>query len=176
MRRRRALALALSASLAGCASPSVQQFAATAPAFDPVTFFTGHIVSWGVLEDRSGYPTKVVTTDCVGAPEGPDGLHMVQHLAEGADRQVRDWHMRRVSPTHFEATANDVVGVASGDASGRVFHWTFVLALKPGNSLENVTMDQWMYLQDDGSMINRDTIRKFGVILAEVTEHFRHDT
>ena len=144
------------------------------PSFDPLAFYTGHVTSWGVLEDRSGYPTMAITTDCVGVLEGSDRLHMIQHLTEGTKQQVRDWHMRRVTPTHFEATANDVVGVASGDASGRAFHWTFVLALKPGNALENVTMDQWMYLQDDGSMINRDTIRKFGVIVAEVTEHFRH--
>ena len=161
-------------ALAGCASPQVEQFAGTGPAFDPVTFFTGHVTSWGVLENRSGYPTEAITTDCRGEPDGPDGLHMVQHLTEGTQQQTRDWHMRRVTPTRFEATANDVVGTASGEAAGRAFHWTFTLALHPGNALENVTMDQWMYLQEDGSMINRDTIRKFGVIVAEVTEHFRH--
>ena len=166
--------LALVFALAGCAAPNVQQFAGTAPAFDPLVFFTGHVRSWGVLEDRYGYPTETITTDCQGTLEGPDRLHMVQHLVEGGMQQTRDWHMRRMSPTHFEATANDVVGTASGDAAGRAFHWTFTLALKPGNALENVTMDQWMYLQDDGSMINRDTIRKFGVIVAEVTEHFQH--
>ena len=165
--------LAALLALAGCATPEISQFAGTAPAFDPVQFFTGHVASWGVLEDRSGYPTEMITTDCVGTMEGPGDLHMVQHLTEGTKQQVRDWHMRRVTPTHFEATANDVVGVASGDVAGRAFHWTFTLALEPGNALKNVTMDQWMYLQDDGSMINRDTIRKLGVIVAEVTEHFR---
>ena len=161
-------------ALAACSSPNVQQFAGTAPAMDPVRFFTGHLTSWGVLENRSGYPTSAITTDCEGEAEGPDGLHMVQHLTEGSDHQTRDWHMRRVSPTHFEATANDVVGTAAGDAAGRVFHWRFVLALEPGNSLKNVEMDQWMYLMDDGSMMNRDTIKKLGVIVAEVSEHFIH--
>jgi len=47
-----------------------------------------------------------------------------------------------------------------------------VLALEPGNPVKNVTMDQWWYLMDDGSLLNRTTIRKLGVILAEVTEHF----
>ena len=170
----RAAALAVTLLAAGCASPGLKQFAGTVPAFDPVTFFTGHVVSWGVLENRSGYPTEAITTDCQGVLDAPGNLHMVQHLTEGNDRQVRDWHMHRVSPTHFEATANDVVGVAKGDVDGRVFHWTFVLALKPGNALENVTMDQWMYFEDDGSMVNRDTVRKFGVIVAGVTEHFKH--
>ena len=167
-------ALAAALLVSGCASPGLKQFTGTTPAFDPVTFFTGHVVSWGVLEDRSGYPTEAITTDCQGTLEAPDSLHLVQHLTGGKDQQTRDWHMHRVSPTHFEATANDVVGVASGDVEGRVFHWTFVLALKPGNALENVTLDQWMYFEDDGSMVSRDTIRKLGVIVAGVTEHFRH--
>lgn len=172
--RPRPACIAAVLALAGCASPTVGQFTGTTPAFDPVMFFTGHVVSWGVLEDRSGYPTGPVITDCRGELDGPDSLHMVQHLTEGIDRQVRDWHMHRVSPTQFEATANDIVGVAKGESAGRVFHWSFVLALEPGNVLENVTLDQWMYLEDDGSMVNRDTIRKFGVVVAGVTEHFRH--
>ncbi len=36
-------------------------------------------------------------------------------------------------------------------------------------------MTQHMYLQPDGrTMINRDTIRKFGIAIAGVTEEFRH--
>ena len=99
---------------------------------------------------------------------------MVQHLTEGGGQQVRDWHLRRVTPTHFEATANDVVGTAEGDVAGRVFHWRYTLALDPGHALENVSMDQWMYLEEDGSMVNRATVSKLGVVLAEVTEHFTH--
>ena len=168
------VALALAAGLAGCAGPSVQQFAGTQPPFDPVRFFTGHVVSWGVLEDRSGSPTSSITTDCMGVPEGSDGVHMIQHLTEGKDHQTRDWHMRRVTPTHFEATATEVLGLAAGDSAGRVFHWTYDLATDPGNPLKNVHMDQWMYLMDDGSMINRATITKLGVTVAQVTEHFTH--
>ena len=64
------------------------------------------------------------------------------------------------------------VGTAVGEASGRAFHWQWTLALSPGNPVKNVTMDQWWYLQPDGSMLNRTTVRKLGFIAAEVTEHF----
>ena len=170
------IVLLVAAALSGCAKPMpIGGFAATAPAFDPVTFFTGHTQSWGVLENRSGQPTGIVTTDCVGAAEGADGLHMVQHLAlPDGSTQTRDWHMRRTAPHEFEATANDMVGTARGEAQGRVFHWRWVLATKPGESLRNVVMDQWMYGEADGSMVNRTTIRKLGIILVEVTEQFEH--
>ena len=151
----------------------VGAFAGAGPSLDPVRFFTGPVRSWGVMEDRSGQPTAIVTTECRGVAEGGDGLHMVQVLHVGTDpAATRDWHMRRTGPGRFEATANDVVGTAQGEAAGRAFHWQWTLALQPGNPVKNVTMDQWWYLLDDGSMLNRTTVRKLGVIVAEVTEHF----
>ena len=169
-------ALAVVALLAACSEPlGVEKFASTGPDFDPVRFWTGHTRSWGVLENRSGEPTSIVQTDCVGDAEGADGLHMRQRLTlDDGTVQNRDWHMRRLAGGQYEATANDMVGTASGTAAGRAFHWSWVLALKPGDSLHDVTMDQWMYLMDDGAMVNRTTIRKLGVILAEVTEQFQH--
>ena len=173
----RPIVLAALLSLLSCSDPlAVNAFTDTPPELDPVRFFTGHVRSWGVLEDRSGQPTSIVTTDCAGTPEGPDGLHMVQHLQLGTDAPTtRDWHMRRIAPGRYQATANDMVGDTVGDASGRAFHWQWTLALSPGNSLKNVTMDQWWYLQPDGSLLNRTTIRKLGIIAAEVTEHFVPD-
>lgn len=125
------------------------------------------------MENRAGAPTSVVTTDCTGQAAG-DTLDMIQVLHIGQDLpQTRTWHMRRTSPGRFEATANDMVGTATGEASGRTFHWQWTLALQPGNALKNVTMEQWWYLQEDGSMLNRTIVSKLGVIAAEVTEHFK---
>ncbi len=171
----RRLALLLTLGLLGCnkATP-LDGFRGTTPAMDPIRFFTGHVRSWGVLEDRSGEPTSTVTTDCLGKSNG-DMLRMVQHLTSGQDAPTtRTWQMRRAGPNRYEATANDMVGTATGEASGRAFHWTWTLALSPGNDLKNVSMDQWWYLLDDGSMLNRTTVRKLGVILIEVSEHFAH--
>ena len=160
--------------LAACNDPlPLSRFANAGPQLDPIRFFTGHVHSWGVLEDRRGQPTSIVTTDCNGEAEGADALHMVQHLRVDDDPETtRDWHVHRTAPGRYEATANDVVGTAVGEAAGPAFHWRWTLALSPGNALKNVDMDQWWYLQADGSLINRTTVRKLGFIAAELTEHF----
>ena len=164
--------LLLAGLLAGCGKPlPVQHFAGTHPDFDPIAFWTGHHTSWGVVENRAGAPADTVVTDCTGTPDA-GGLHMVQTITLGDGTvQHRDWHLRRDGQTYI-ATANDMVGEAHGTAAGRVFHWRFVIATKPGNPLFNVTFDQWMYLMENGSMMNRTTIRKIDVILAEVSEVF----
>jgi len=169
------LGLVLTLGLLGCGEAMpVDGFRATVPAIDPIRFFTGHVASWGVVENRSGQPTSIVTTDCMGEADG-DTLRMTQRLTIGQDAPVtRTWQMRRAGPNRYEATANDMVGTATGEAAGRAFHWSWTLATSPGNDLKNVVMDQWWYLLDDGSMLNRTTIRKLGVILVEVSEHFAH--
>ena len=160
-------------ALAGCSDPLPITAFPAPPSFDPVRFFAGTIQSWGVLENRSGQPTEIVTTDGVGEADGADRVHFLQHLYVGNEpAMTRDWHFRRVAPGRFDGTANDMVGTAHGQGSGRAFHWTWTLALHPGNPLTNVTMDQWWYGLDDGSMLNRTIITKLGVVVAEVTEHF----
>ena len=160
-------------ALAGCSHAlAVRDFAGSAPALDPLAFFTGHTHSWGVLENRAGAPTATLTTDGEGVLQ--DGvLHMHQTIAmSDGSVQHRDWQLARTGPGRYEGTASDMVGRARGEAAGRAFHWGFAIALSPGNPLETVRFEQWMYLMEDGSLVNRTTIAKLGVILAEVTERF----
>ncbi len=152
----------------------ITDFAQATPRLDPIQFFSGHTKSSGVLEDRGGAPTQRVQTETRGSREG-ETLHLEQDLFfSGGKKQHRSWKIRRLDAHHFEATANDMVGVAHGAAYGNVFTWTFTLATSPGNALANVQMTQWMYLQPDGrTLLNHTTIRKFGFVLAQVTEEFR---
>ncbi len=167
------LALFATLLIAGCGSVlRPDTFAGTTPAFDPVTFWTGHARSWGVVENRDGSPSAIVTTDCAGTAEGADGVHLVQHVAVSGKDSVREWHMRRLDAHHFAATANDMVGEARGEASGRMFHWTWIWATQSGSDLRNVAMEQWMYLADDGTLMNRTVVTKLGIRLAEVSEQF----
>jgi hypothetical protein len=155
----------------GTAGPPV----GSGSAFDPVTFFDGHTHSWGVIERRSGAPSERVETDSHGERQGNDRLQMVQRLSfQDGTTQQREWVLWRSGPGRFEATANDMVGTAKGEATGNMFHWQWVLARSPGNSLMDVTMNQWMYRLQDGSVMIRSTVSKFGLIVAEVTEQFTH--
>ena len=159
---------------AQAAAPPPSAFADAQPVFDPLKFFTGHTRSWGVFENRSGEPTERIRTETWGRMVNGE-LRMEQDLYIGSKpRQRRSWRMRRLDAHHFEATANDIVGTAHGEAYGNAFRWSFTLAVEPGYPLFNVRMTQRMYLQPDGrTMIYRDTIRIFGIAVAGVTEQFR---
>jgi hypothetical protein len=165
------VAVAVVINRSGTANPPVGSGAA----FDPIAFFDGHTHSWGVIEHRSGAPSERVETDSHGERDGSGRLRMVQHLSfQDGTTQQRDWTLWRSGSDRFEATANDMVGTAAGESDGNVFHWQWVLARSPGNSLMDVTMNQWMYRLQDGSVMIRSTVTKFGLILAEVSEQFTH--
>ncbi len=167
--RRGLLALLL---LAGCSAPVPPPgMNASGPAFDPVAFFTGHVTSWGVEENRAGQPVGIVTTDCVGTVNG-NGIRMVQVLRiAGKPPRTRIWQLSGAAG-HYTATANDMAGTAKGTVYGRAFHWRWVLETAPGNDLKNVTMDQWFYRMDDGAVMIRTHVTKFGVLLLQVSEQF----
>ncbi|PZR72281.1 MAG: hypothetical protein DLM52_13190 [Chthoniobacterales bacterium] len=169
----RFLFLAAFGFLNSCASMRVTDFAFCRPAFRPMEFFAGHTSSSGVIETRGGTPMRIVQTETSGRREG-ETLKIEQDISvSGSKPQHRSWQIRQLDAHRYEATANDILGPVRGEAYGNVFHWEFTVALSPGNPLENVRFSQWMYLQPDGTtMVNHSTIRKFGIVVAQVTEEF----
>jgi len=158
--------------LAGCSAPIGPNQLAGSGSFNPVAFFTGHVTSWGVEENRGNQPTGIITTDCTGTPTAT-GLTMVQtlHTPDGKT-QTRTWHLSQTGPTTYQATANDMDGLTTGTIAGRTMHWRWILETNPANSLENVTMDQWFYQMHNGAVVVRTNVTKAGIRILGVTEEF----
>ena len=173
----RVLLCTIALSVSACAATKpITAFDKGRPIFTPEKYFGGHTHSWGVFENRSAEPTKTLTTVTDGHAAS-DGFHFEQDIQiEGGKTQHRSWLIHRVDAHHYTATGTGIVGVAQGVAYGNAFHLDFTIDALPGNPLGHLHMSQWMYLQDDGvTMVNRDTLTKAGVIVAQLTEHFHKD-
>jgi len=146
------------------------------PIFKPETFFGGDTHSWGIFETRSGDPSKLLHTQTRGHWEG-GVLKFEQDLEiQGSKKSHRSWVVRRLDAHHYSATGTGIIGTARGEARGNAFHLDFTIDAIPGNPLAHLHMSQWMYLQPDGvTMVNRDTLTKAGIIVAEITEQFHKD-
>ncbi|MEP7072240.1 MAG: DUF3833 family protein [Verrucomicrobiota bacterium] len=142
------------------------------PVFDPVVFFTGRAHSTGVMKYVTGSSVKVETSTVGRFHAGLLDLEQDLQFSDGK-RQHRSWRIGRLDAHHFEATANDMVGSARGEAHGNTFRWNFLLALSSGNPLTNVRLSQTMILQPDGRTVaNETTITKLGLVVARVSERF----
>jgi hypothetical protein len=143
------------------------------PVLKPQGFFVGSTKSTGVIENRNGRPMKRITTQTEGTLH--NGVLSIEQdlVTENGKPNHRSWQIRTVDAHHVEATANDIKGTAHGTLYGNVLYWSFILKLKPGNPLMNVRMSQTMYLEPSGkTMIIRSIIRKFGIVVVEITEQF----
>jgi len=162
--------------LGGCASKSITAFERGRPLFAPEKYFAGHTHSWGIFETRSGQPTKNLATVTEGHVEA-DGLHFEQDLViEPGKKSHRSWLIQRRNAHYYTATGTGIVGVAHGQAYGNAFHLDFTLDAFPGNPFGHLHMSQWMYFQADGvTMVNRDTLTKGGIVVAQISEQFHKD-
>ncbi len=170
------MAMAMTLVFIGCANQPLELFKEERPLFKPEEFFSGHTRSWGTFETKSGKPTKIIQTETTGKWDG-SALHFEQDIIIAHGKEThRSWLIQRLDEHHYSATGTGIVGTARGEARGNAFHLEFTMDALPGNPLGRVHMSQWMYLQADGvTMINRATVTKAGVILVEITEHFRKD-
>ncbi len=173
---RHALAAAGVLLVAACGAPLPPEAfgGAGGPTLEPDRYFEGRTLSFGVFETASGAPTSQFSTEATGRREG-DALVLDQtiRLGDGTVMQ-RSWRMRRVSEHGYEATAGPVQGVALGEARGRHFHWTYTIALPPGDWLRTVEFEHWMYLADDGeTLVNHFAVRKLGFVVSRATEVFQ---
>jgi hypothetical protein len=87
--------------------------------------------------------------------------------------QRRVWTITRTGEGRYIGTAADVVGEAQGEASGNALRWRYVMALPVDGKTYHVDFDDWMFLIDERTMLNRSFMSKFGFRLGEVTLSFR---
>lgn len=159
-------------SLVGCATVDVAQYAAEKPVFDVARYFNGTIDGWGMFQDRSGKVVKRFTVRIDARWDGNRGTLDEQFVFSDGTTQNRIWQLVK-DGDRYTGTAGDVVGTGTGVQQGNAFNLRYVLALPVDGRTWHMDMDDWMYLIDEGTVLNRTTMTKFGIRVGEVTLSFR---
>lgn len=175
MRRRHLIlgaATAIVATLTGCSTPAVTDYASERPALDLRDYFNGTLDAYGLFTDRSGKVIKrfTVVMDCHW--EGPNGVLDEAFTYSDGTTQRRVWRLTDLGGGRFSGRAADVVGEALGQQSGNAFSWRYVLTVPVDGRMVDVDMDDWMFRMDPRVMLNRASMSKWGVHLGEVTLSF----
>ena len=174
MKRRLLLTAGAAATLAltGCAGPQVGDYATEKPVLDLPTYFSGPVQAWGMFQDRSGEVIKRFHVDIQSRREGDKLILDERFLYSDGTRQRRVWTLTPDGAGRWIGTADDVVGEAIGEVAGNALRWRYHLNLPVDDSTYVVYFDDWMYLMDDDTLINRSVMSKFGIKLGEVTLSF----
>jgi len=157
----------------GCASVSPQQYAREQPVLDLRRYLEGSLEAWGMFQNRQGEVVKRFHVALSGTWSNDVGRLEEDFSYADGTKQKRVWTITRVNDHQYTGTADDVVGVAQGEAFGNALNWRYTLALPVNGKVYNVAFDDWMFLMDDDVMLNRAVMSKWGFKLGEVTLAFR---
>ena len=96
-------------------------------------------------------------------------------LQNRSGKVTRQWQITKIDENNYEGTAGDVVGKAKGYSYGPAFKFEYVLLVPVKGKEMKITFDDWIFKQDDRVAINRATMTKFGIKVAELTVVFVKD-
>lgn len=147
-------------ALAGCSASAP----AAPPTFDPLAFFTGPSRGEGTLKVLAKASVSIRVTS-EGRPDGKGGITLDQTIREG-DKPARQrrWMLRQTSPTTVSGTITDIPGPVNGRLDGNRLLLNYTM--KGGLKAEQV-----LTIQPGGrALVNRMTVRKFGIPVARVNE------
>ena len=159
--------------LTGCSAMKIDDFADTGPEFVPEEYFLGQTKAWGFFQDRFGTVRREFVVYIHGYMDG-DVLVLDEDFVY-ADGEIdkRIWRIRYLGDGRYEGEADDIIGTAEGERRGKAMRWGYDFDLAVGDRTWRVTFDDWMLRQDEGVMINKTTVSKWGFTLGEVFIFFQ---
>lgn len=167
--------------LASCAAPDVKHYAQQTPTFDLAHYFVGKTEAWGMFQKRNGEVVKRFKVDITGTLKPADAIQKTPpqlildeqfSYADGTHQQ-RIWTLHQDQNGDWIGTAADVIGEAHGQIAGNALHWQYTLLLPVDDSSYQMQFDDWMFLMDENTLVNRASMSKFGIELGQVTLFFK---
>lgn len=175
MIRRLAALLCLTVTLAACGSMQPQDFEGTEPRLVLEDYFAGKTKAYGLFRDRFGDLRRQFVAEIDGDWDPETQTLTLDERFRYADGETdrRVWTIRKAGPHRYVGTAGDVIGDAVGQAYGNAFNWTYQVELDSGGRSWTVTFDDWLFLQEDGVLMNVASVTKWGIEVGTVTLAFR---
>lgn len=156
----------------GCTNMKTADFEDSTPALVLEEYFVGETRAWGLFEDRFGNLRRQFTVDISGTWDGEVLVLDERFEFSDGERDRRVWRITKTGHHGYEGRADDVVGVAQGEAYGNALNWRYAMDLKVGDGTMRVQFNDWMFLQPSGVLLNRARVSKFGIEIGEVTLAF----
>jgi hypothetical protein len=170
------LTLALAATASGWIGFRAQRpadYAGRGPQFDLRQHLSGAILCEGVIYGPTGRVTSRFVADMHASWDGSQGRMTERFHYDSGAVQDREWTLHLGNDGTIRATAPDVVGEGSGRAEGSAVQMRYRLRLDPASGGHVLDVTDWMYLMDNGTIINRSQFHKFGFKVAELVATLR---
>ncbi|MDP7591576.1 MAG: DUF3833 domain-containing protein [Litorilituus sp.] len=161
--------------LFGC-STKINDYEKSETQFDIKQYFNGSVIGWGMVQDYSLHVTRRFCVELQGRWQEDKGVLAETFYFTDGEVSYRNWQLLKQKDGSYQGSAGDVKGLAFGVHKGFAFQLQYSLLLKVDDDTYKVDMDDWMYQLDEFRVINKTSINKFGVKVAEVNLFFDKET
>jgi hypothetical protein len=165
--------VALHARFLGFRAQTPGDYAGTAPQFDLRHHLNGPVLCEGVIYGPTGRVTSRFVADFDARWDGTVGVMTERFRYDSGTVQDREWTLTLGDNGMITATARDVVGEGRGKAAGAGVLLNYRLRLPPEAGGHVLTVTDWMYLMENGTIMNRSQFTKFGIKVAELVATMR---
>jgi hypothetical protein len=157
--------------ISGCAiSIDGSRYQEIEPEFNLQEFFQGRVKAWGIVQDRSGELIQRFEVTIDGSLKNGQLVldeTFTYGVGEGVEKRI--WTIEETAAGVYQGGAGDIRGEASGKAYGNAMFWTYEMDLPVEDTTYRVSFDDWIWAFDETTIVNRSYIKKFGLVMAEVT-------
>ncbi|MGB1234307.1 MAG: DUF3833 family protein [Planktomarina sp.] len=143
------------------------------PAFDIRERLSGALDCEGIIYGPIGRVTSRFVAHFEADWTGNVGVMKEVFHYDSGRTQHREWTLTVNDTGRIVAAAPDLVGDGTGQQSGSsvLLNYTIRLDKEAGGHVLDVT--DWMYLMENGVIMNRSQFRKFGIKVAELVATMR---
>ncbi|MEO1563094.1 MAG: DUF3833 family protein [Pseudomonadota bacterium] len=141
--------------------------------FDIREALNGEMVCEGVIYGPMGRVTSRFVADMHANWNGDEGYMTENFRYDTGNKLDREWTLKVVDGNKIIATAPDIIGEGEGEQSGSSVQLKYAIKLpeQAGGHVLNTT--DWMYLTENGTIMNRSQMRKYGIKVAELVATIR---
>jgi hypothetical protein len=148
---------------------------ANGPTFNLREHLNGPIACDGIIYGPTGRVSSRFTADFDASWDGNSG-RMTEHFRyDSGTVQDREWNLTVDEAGNVLADADDLVGQGTGIQSGSSVRLNYRIRLPESAGGHELDVVDWMYLLDNGTIVNRSQFRKFGIKVAELVATMRPD-
>ena len=165
----------LALTITGCSDMKLKDFAEKKPEFKIEEYFLGKTTASGLFIDRLGKVRRQFTVDMEGIQEGDLFILNETFLYDDGEEEFRRWEIKKTGDKSYEGRSSDIKGIALGESSGNALNWHHTLKLQYKDGTMLVKFDDWLIQQDEKSVFNKATMKKFGIRLGDVYLFFKKE-
>lgn len=148
---------------------------ANGPEFDIRTVLNGPLLCDGIIYGPTGRVASRFTAKFDAEWDGNSGVMREHFKYDSGSEQRREWRLSVDTNGRIVADADDLVGSGHGRQTGSGVQLNYRIKLPEGGGGHELDVVDWMYLLENGTIMNRSQFRKFGFKVGELVATMRPD-